>query len=95
MNWEEVSKYVWRGPNTGKHFIFEVRDNVVYYKTTEDPNWIRLVCASTFPTLIDLGYTIVGDNPEYVGIPLQEKICKKIALMEERWLAFRERKCNG
>lgn len=95
MNWEEACKYLWKDPITRNIFIFKVREDMVYYKTIDDSGWTRWGSLSHISPDINLvyaGYEIVGDNPEYIFITPQEKVCKKIAMMEQRWATFQNRK---
>ena len=103
MNWEEACKYIWSGPLTRRHYQYKVENGRVFWNRIGDPEDIwspwRLSSSSVESTLIDTGYKIVENNPNNAHITREEKICKKVKLMEKRWLSFQERKhdvqCRG
>ena len=106
MNWEEASRYILQS-QSGPTFKIKIEDGRVSYFILDAPeeeeetySWQGWCMASEDNEYYLKSYTIVGDNPD-AGPPLsqEDKICRKIKLMEKRWISFQERKqhvqCRG
>ena len=96
MNWEEACKYLWQGRSTGKIYQFKIEDSRLYWAYQDSENWVawKLVREKLDAPLGS--YTQLGENSR---ASQGDKICRKIKLMEKRWLSFQERKhdvqCRG
>ena len=102
MNWEEASRYTLQS-ESGTIFKIKIEEGCVSYLVLKDAyedgessrQWEAWCMASEDNEHYLNSYTIVRDNPDASPpIPQEEKICRKIKLMEKRWLSFQERKLN-
>lgn len=95
MTWEEACTCKWEGPKTGHIYLFKIEEGYIFYSSDGGAVWERWVRENTTSpnqNLLDFGYKILGFSDHYKPPSPQEKVCKKIAVMEARWKAFQERK---
>lgn len=95
--WEEFCQYTW--VNGGITLYTEVEGNILYYYLVNETPPIRhrwFDISHHSPYFLTNSWTKVGDSPLYNSLlTQQEKVCKKIALMETRWLNYQARKQNA
>lgn len=96
--WEEACQYIWKENSYGTELTVSVDDGRIYYQIVGRAIrhfWFFEV-TDTPQNVLGKSWSIIGNNPEYSS-PLtpQEKVCKKIAMMEARWKNYQQRKQHG
>ena len=93
--WEEFCQYTWIHNSGDSELFTELDGDELYYYTVDEPNIRRrwLNTRATPVTILTSSWTITGQSPLVTNLLTpQEKVLKKIALMEKRWLAFQDMK---
>jgi len=100
MKWNEACKYILQS-ESGTTFKIKIEEGMVSYLILEDTSydgggsrqWEFWCMASEDNEYYLNSYTIVGDNSEAgPSIPQEERVCRKIKVMEERWAKFQAAK---
>lgn len=91
--WDDFVQYVWRSNSGETELYTEIEDDNLYYYLVDDEKkrlWLSNI-SSIDVSLLKKGWEPVRESP-LCPSPLtqHEKVCRKIALMEKRWLAFQD-----
>lgn len=94
--WEEFCQYIWEHDSGTTTLYTEVVGDTLYYYLNNDIkheryHWLNI--SSVHPSTLSRRWHIVGQSP-IVTTPMtqQERVCKKIAVMEARWKKYQETK---
>lgn len=95
--WEEFCQYTWLPNSGGTELFTELDGDELYYYMVYEPNrrhyWLNTRAVPV--TILTDSWYITGQSPLATNLlPPQEKVLKKIALMEKRWLDFQFRKSH-
>jgi hypothetical protein len=93
MTWEEACKYLWQGLLTRRTYRYKIENGYVYYVFDNSLDWFRWVPAfGDASRYLNGGYRQLGLNPHHITYSPEEQVCKKVRLLEKRWLVFQAQK---